>query len=351
MVIIASNYGQERNPAWYHNLRADPQATIEFEGDDARDERRASSRARSASASTRAGSRSTRAGPQYRTRAAHRRIPVMELTPARRPASAPPVRYGTLTVARPRHRPRPLQHRRALRSASSDAMKLIEPTRASSPSASSSWALAKTRSSSGPNRRLCARRPPARRRCGAPGRRRGSGATSVLDRAVDRVVLDAPIPEQREQAAGRQHASDLRQRGVAVEPVEGLATVTASTARVAERDRLRGAVAASARLRRQRRAHLARRAPPRSPRRPAASSGRVSLPVPAARSSTAAPAATQRPRSYTDRLRRIPGPAPLVGVRRAREPDRGGPVHAGSRKLSPAPAARRARPAGRSVER
>ena len=24
LVVIASNYGQDRNPAWYHNLRAQP---------------------------------------------------------------------------------------------------------------------------------------------------------------------------------------------------------------------------------------------------------------------------------------------------------------------------------------
>ena len=32
MVIIASNYGQQRNPGWYHNLRADPRAKLTFEG-------------------------------------------------------------------------------------------------------------------------------------------------------------------------------------------------------------------------------------------------------------------------------------------------------------------------------
>jgi deazaflavin-dependent oxidoreductase (nitroreductase family) len=32
MVVIASNYGQHRNPAWYHNLCANPRAMIRFEG-------------------------------------------------------------------------------------------------------------------------------------------------------------------------------------------------------------------------------------------------------------------------------------------------------------------------------
>lgn len=32
-VIIASNWGQHRHPAWIHNLRADPHATIEIGGE------------------------------------------------------------------------------------------------------------------------------------------------------------------------------------------------------------------------------------------------------------------------------------------------------------------------------
>jgi hypothetical protein len=32
MILIASNFGRPRNPAWYQNLRADPSATIVFEG-------------------------------------------------------------------------------------------------------------------------------------------------------------------------------------------------------------------------------------------------------------------------------------------------------------------------------
>ena len=32
LVVIASNYGQRNNPAWYHNLRAHPEATILFDG-------------------------------------------------------------------------------------------------------------------------------------------------------------------------------------------------------------------------------------------------------------------------------------------------------------------------------
>jgi deazaflavin-dependent oxidoreductase (nitroreductase family) len=32
VVVIASNYGQRRHPAWYHNLRAHPRAAVTVEG-------------------------------------------------------------------------------------------------------------------------------------------------------------------------------------------------------------------------------------------------------------------------------------------------------------------------------
>jgi deazaflavin-dependent oxidoreductase (nitroreductase family) len=32
LVVIASNYGRQRHPAWYHNLKADPRASIEIAG-------------------------------------------------------------------------------------------------------------------------------------------------------------------------------------------------------------------------------------------------------------------------------------------------------------------------------
>jgi deazaflavin-dependent oxidoreductase (nitroreductase family) len=31
-VVIASNFGQPRHPAWYFNLKANPQVTVSFEG-------------------------------------------------------------------------------------------------------------------------------------------------------------------------------------------------------------------------------------------------------------------------------------------------------------------------------
>ena len=32
LVVIASNYGQRHNPAWYHNLRANPRTSMLFDG-------------------------------------------------------------------------------------------------------------------------------------------------------------------------------------------------------------------------------------------------------------------------------------------------------------------------------
>jgi deazaflavin-dependent oxidoreductase (nitroreductase family) len=32
LILVASNYGRPRNPAWYHNLRANPHATITVAG-------------------------------------------------------------------------------------------------------------------------------------------------------------------------------------------------------------------------------------------------------------------------------------------------------------------------------
>jgi deazaflavin-dependent oxidoreductase (nitroreductase family) len=32
LVVIASNYGQERHPAWYHNLRANPNGQVTVDG-------------------------------------------------------------------------------------------------------------------------------------------------------------------------------------------------------------------------------------------------------------------------------------------------------------------------------
>jgi deazaflavin-dependent oxidoreductase (nitroreductase family) len=80
MVIIASNYGQRRNPAWYHNLRAHPRATISFDGAT----REVVARELEGEERDRQYARGIEVYPgwtQYRERASNRRIPVIELTP------------------------------------------------------------------------------------------------------------------------------------------------------------------------------------------------------------------------------------------------------------------------------
>jgi deazaflavin-dependent oxidoreductase (nitroreductase family) len=81
MVVIASNYGQYRNPAWYHNLRANPRATVCFEGVT----REVVARELEGDERDRHYERAIEIYPgwtEYRKRAAQRRIPVLELSPA-----------------------------------------------------------------------------------------------------------------------------------------------------------------------------------------------------------------------------------------------------------------------------
>ena len=80
VVVIASNYGQDNNPAWYHNLRAHPHAHILFEGE------RRNLVARELSGDEREHwyARGVEIYPgwtEYRKRT-HREIPVIELRPA-----------------------------------------------------------------------------------------------------------------------------------------------------------------------------------------------------------------------------------------------------------------------------
>jgi deazaflavin-dependent oxidoreductase (nitroreductase family) len=80
LVVIASNYGQSRNPGWYHNLRADPRATVCFGGVT----RDMLARELEGEERERHYARGIEIYPgwtTYRKRAANRRIPVMELTP------------------------------------------------------------------------------------------------------------------------------------------------------------------------------------------------------------------------------------------------------------------------------
>jgi deazaflavin-dependent oxidoreductase (nitroreductase family) len=80
VVVVASNYGQRRNPAWYYNLRANPDASVVVGG-----EKRAV-RAHEVAGEER--DRLWREGltiypgwTSYRARASHRTIPVMVLGP------------------------------------------------------------------------------------------------------------------------------------------------------------------------------------------------------------------------------------------------------------------------------
>jgi deazaflavin-dependent oxidoreductase (nitroreductase family) len=79
LVVIASNYGQQRNPSWYHNLRANPRTRVLFDGT----EREMTAREMEGDERDRWYERGIEIYPgwvQYRKRAAHRRIPVIELT-------------------------------------------------------------------------------------------------------------------------------------------------------------------------------------------------------------------------------------------------------------------------------
>jgi deazaflavin-dependent oxidoreductase (nitroreductase family) len=86
LAVIASNFGQERHPAWYHNLRANPQGYVTVDG------RRSAFRASEARGDVR--DRIWREGlevypgwSQYERRAAHREIAVFVLETASAPAS------------------------------------------------------------------------------------------------------------------------------------------------------------------------------------------------------------------------------------------------------------------------
>jgi deazaflavin-dependent oxidoreductase (nitroreductase family) len=79
--VIASNFGQHRQPAWYYNLRANPDAQVTVDGV------RRRVRAVEADADQRAeiwreGLRVYPGFSQYERRASHRRISVFVLEPA-----------------------------------------------------------------------------------------------------------------------------------------------------------------------------------------------------------------------------------------------------------------------------
>jgi deazaflavin-dependent oxidoreductase (nitroreductase family) len=82
LVVIASNYGQRRNPAWYHNLKANPSATATLDGV----ARVMTARELEGEQRDHWYERGIECYPgwvTYRKRTApYRRIPVIELTPA-----------------------------------------------------------------------------------------------------------------------------------------------------------------------------------------------------------------------------------------------------------------------------
>jgi deazaflavin-dependent oxidoreductase (nitroreductase family) len=81
MLLIASNFGRPRNPSWYHNLRANPRATITFDGTT----RELTARELSGAERERGYERGEEIYPgftHYRRWAANRQIPVLRLEPS-----------------------------------------------------------------------------------------------------------------------------------------------------------------------------------------------------------------------------------------------------------------------------
>lgn len=84
MIVIASNWGGERNPGWYYNLRTKPACEVTVNGE----RRRYVARELEGEERARAWERSAAIYPgynAYRRRAAHRTIPVIALEPAEGP--------------------------------------------------------------------------------------------------------------------------------------------------------------------------------------------------------------------------------------------------------------------------
>jgi len=80
VVLVASSFGRDRHPAWYHNLRANPEATLTVGRGGGR------YRAHEAEGGERdrlweAANRVYPGYDDYQRRASHRRIPVLVLSP------------------------------------------------------------------------------------------------------------------------------------------------------------------------------------------------------------------------------------------------------------------------------
>jgi deazaflavin-dependent oxidoreductase (nitroreductase family) len=89
MIVIASNFGRRRHPSWYHNLLANPGATIVFDGIS----RPVTAHELSGPERERAYRRGEEIYPgfsHYPRWAANRKIPVLRLTPRGAPPSVDP---------------------------------------------------------------------------------------------------------------------------------------------------------------------------------------------------------------------------------------------------------------------
>lgn len=80
LVVIASNFGQARHPAWHHNLRASPDATVAVDGV-ARPVRAVEASGEQRARIWREGLKVYPGWSQYERRAAHREIAVYVLEP------------------------------------------------------------------------------------------------------------------------------------------------------------------------------------------------------------------------------------------------------------------------------
>jgi deazaflavin-dependent oxidoreductase (nitroreductase family) len=80
IILIASNFGRAQHPGWYHNLKANPQATLYWRGQSGK------YLAREATESERQhywqmAERIYIGFPLYKQRAGERRIPIVVLSP------------------------------------------------------------------------------------------------------------------------------------------------------------------------------------------------------------------------------------------------------------------------------
>jgi deazaflavin-dependent oxidoreductase (nitroreductase family) len=82
IALVASNFGQKRNPGWYYNLKANPECDVQFHG------RSGKYIAREAAGEEyekywKLAVSYYKGYENYKVRAAHRHIPVMILVPAK----------------------------------------------------------------------------------------------------------------------------------------------------------------------------------------------------------------------------------------------------------------------------